>query len=438
MTRSRDPEGTPRTPAPFLFALGAWRMRATAVLRKDRRRLLQQFLLIPPPGYSGRARISVIDGHRRDEFVGSWRDGRDPSIPAKVRSHLERLTGRLFREDTHPVREALTDKEQRPRALRRPHPAPPSAETPAVFWVPVQKRHPRTLVHANLLLEPLPPRAAEAVGSSSPILSGSITFARARGDATVYLAPILGDEIAEPANRAQAIAAALQALERDAAFRLGLPQGWAPAILDRGLEERVRLLVGSGQLEILPTTPETAASGALLDLPFLSHTGLATPQGGDTGIDPLSGWKIRNLLIVAPGLDFLHALSNLREVGATLRLATQGRETLTHVVHPMIEIDPLADASGPYTASLLHQLMRESIRIATADRASRSQLRSLNLCPIFLNSPHQWQDLARRVKRWNRSHLSPRIVLATPSDYFTMIVELEDRGMIRPCPVRAV
>lgn len=394
-------------------SLGDWRLRPTAILRRERGRLSQLLLLLPPPGFTGRARLSVIGAGRREEFLGVWESGCSPEIPAELCPHLERLTARHFA----PVpRQGSTQQ------------VAPIPETPAVFAVPVGAARARQPVHANLLLELMPTdEHAAAHPQSAGTQSGPLTFPRARSGAAIYLVPILwpaaAGAAAPPADHLAA------ALERDRNVRLcahaqdlALPD--EPALRRRIAEE-----VQSGRLE--PLLIESAPGvGATERWPFPAHTALITRD--DVSLDdefPVAR-DVENLLIVPPAADLLRTLSPRREIGTTLRLETAYGDRLTHVAHPLIGLDPFQEAVAPYAAALWSQILRESLRLDTPRISGFPRTRRLGLCLLFFTDPRLPARLGRNVKRWNKQHSSPRLVLATASDYFALVAEIERRGFL--------
>jgi hypothetical protein len=141
--------------------IGDWTIRATRIVRRDRRHPRSVCLLAPPPGFAGSARLGVIAANRRDEFSHDWGEGES---------------------------------------------------VPLLFSIPVEDAERDTSVRADLLLE-----VSAATGAPAN-LTGRVAFTRTRETAHLYLAPLLGAETAgalREMTRRPAIRLALDASQLD-------------------------------------------------------------------------------------------------------------------------------------------------------------------------------------------------------------------------------
>lgn len=278
--------------------IGAWTLQPLGILEKRRRQMRRVCLLIPPPGFTGRARLGVINGDRRDEFVAEWEQGRNPALAAADPDRLDEIFAPLV---------AATAGD-----------APGWPALFAIEYPPETKRGPVT---ADLFLE------VASKAERTTTLTGAMTAPRIGASAVVYVAPVLPEEA--PAT---CLEPALRAARRDSAVRLALDETWCAEITTQDRIEELNRLVGAGQVEVL--RGERGACSAL-EFPFPPRTGL---------------WRrIPDEPPAAHGLR------------ATLLRGTRGETASPIPVYrtgPLSEINPLAPGMEPYAALAYHALLR--------------------------------------------------------------------------------
>jgi hypothetical protein len=172
------------------------------------------------------------------------------------------------------------------------------------------------------------------------------------------------------------------------------------------------------------------APSAAGDWPLPERTALITRAGVTLDDEFPVARDVRNLILASPGPELLATLSGLREIGVTLRLETAHGDRLTHVTRPLIGLDPFQDAVAPYVGAFWSQVVREALRLETPRMPGLPRMRRLGACPLFITDSGLPARLGRSVKRWNKQHGSPRLVLATASDYFDLVTEIERRGFL--------
>ncbi len=187
---------------------GQWVIRPTSIVRQDHKERFRICLLFPPPGFSGRARLGVIDATRREEFTATWIDGRNQAIPADDPALVDQLFARL-----------QTDR-------------------PLPGW-PLGFRLRLDPPQADILLEVDVHSSDPSTGESR---SAHITCPTLPDPGVIYFCPLL-----PPSGDSALLRAALKATERDQSVRFGLMPGWSIA----GLEDRVRRLEAEGRLDRL-------------------------------------------------------------------------------------------------------------------------------------------------------------------------------------------
>ncbi|MBD3236842.1 MAG: hypothetical protein GF330_09070 [Candidatus Eisenbacteria bacterium] len=469
MARTDGPDGFAH-PGGAIPALDGWRFRPTTLLRRQRKRLSQLVLVLPPPGFTGRARLSVIGGRRREEFVGQWEAGCSTEIPAQLCPHLERLTARHFTQSGTSTGEA---------------PPAPIPESPGVLAVPVGTARAGETVSANLLIEPFPdPSSGSTAEASDGRIAGALAFPRARSGAMIYLAPIFAAKL-EPGEPMTAL---LEGLEHDRHLRLSLRQQDLPSRREPELRVRAAELLRSGRLEALwgdRDAEEAGAAQGKASSPAEGQTGMPPEVDGLWQPDgsrqpsaeaeprphpraqaeapsrtraqsrprPATDWPLpprtalldreelslddpfpiarfaEHLLLAPPGYALLRKSSRRREIGITLRLETAFGDRLAHLAHPLLGLDPFQEAVVPYATALWSQIMRESLRVEASRIPGLPRMRRLGFCPLFVSDPHLPARLGRAIKRWNKRHLSPRLECATPNDYFALVAELDRRRL---------
>lgn len=414
-----------------VFSLGHWLIRSTAIVRKHRKDRFQVLLLFPPSGFSGDARLGVIDGKRRAEYSAAWKDGRSFQAASELRAQLDHLFAGLLPEGEGP-----------------PDKSP--ARWPAIFAAGLDPARASRAAKADLLLE-VTADQTESGEPPSP-LSGRIAFPQASEGTTIYMAPILPLPVSAAAappgsvpekSYADLLSSALRAAERDRTVRLALPETWAPTILDRGLEPRIRALAATGRLELLRTGEQSQVSTTLLDLPFPIRIGLLNPQDR---IAPTRG-DLRALLLWHPwkpsnesvneGLsmesadDGPHSGTQGLTSGKVGRLSTEEMDLLVHAIGPYAQINPLEKGFEPYAVALFDRVLADAAAHIVRVRSTSQPAPVCGFFPLFLSCPDAWKRLGQAVRRWNRGHSSPLLLLTTPSDYFSTLEELHARGALQ-------
>ena len=283
--------------------LGDWSLQSLTILEKRRGHSRRICLLIPPPGFSGRARLGVINGDRREEFVGQWEEGRNPAIGAAASAHLDEIFAPLVNADSGNA------------------PAWPALF--AVEYPPQTKTGPAT---ADLFLE------VDATEGAATVLTGELTVPRIGASAVIYLAPTLPHDAPRTC-----LEPALRAARRDPAVRLALAEAWSSAIATQGRTAELSRLIGTGQVELL--RGETDA-GRELDLPFPPRTGL----WDQIPVHPNATRGLRAALLRGAA-------------GAEAHLAAS--PIPIHRLGVLSEIHPLAQDMEPYAALAFHALLRK-------------------------------------------------------------------------------
>ncbi|MCK4304815.1 MAG: hypothetical protein KAY24_11310 [Candidatus Eisenbacteria sp.] len=391
-------------------SLGPWRFQPTSVLRTKRKYQSQVLLFFPPAGFTGRVRLGVIDVRRREEFTAAWADGRLLSVPRHYEPHFDALFGNRW-----------------PSPIAAAVPADPSDRT----------------VRADLLIEVNPGRVRRDKSPSS--LSGQITFRRATEAATIYLAPIL--PIPQRANALDLLAQALGAAGRDPNLRLALPEDWAATLLDQAAADRAHDLARSGRLELLRTGQRTPASASLPNLPYPTRVGVFER----TAFAPAAHADLRALLLLPSADDsetnrpptgnepLRDMLAGALTVGTPGRYVTEEHNLLLYPMRPLPPINPLEKGVGSYAAHLFNRICADaaarairarSAEPAGAEQRKRHQAAIIGFLPVFMSRRDEWKGLGKALRRWNREHLSPQILAATPSDYFSALEELSLEGQV--------
>ncbi len=408
------------------FQLGDWRVRPTTVLIKRRRDVARVFFLLPPPGFSSSARLGVIDGSRREEFFHSWSGDRP-------------RPGRDLRSGSTAAGDAGR--------------APDDAPTPMPFSVRLAQ--PAGFAQADLLLE-VPGQAR---------VTGALALPPLRLDAGIlHLLPIApppaGDPETGPAaprapgQRESLIDALLGLARRDPALRLAVPGDWAGLLRASPRAERARELTGEGRLDLLVTPGTDPEAVRALALPLPPRVALRI---GDQGLTRM--WPDLRALILVP-----HAEPATCAAGAGEAAGTSGATGGTFVV---------TDATGPYVLIVCGHWIRgrtfgrghEASVCAVCDHAVRRGIpvepvgprtpletlrdsppgtpslsaipeapgrRQVLAClPVCLDHRDAWKHLAGDVRRWNRSHISPRLQILTPADHVAQLEQLHEEGSVR-------
>ncbi|MFH1143239.1 MAG: hypothetical protein V1774_01685 [Candidatus Eisenbacteria bacterium] len=371
--------------------LGAWRIRATRILMRRRKGVAQGFLLYPPDGFAGTINLGVIAAGRRDEFPHVWNiPDRSPMLFAVP----------LFGSGS-------------------PGPDRPASRSPGPD-------------RADLLLE----------SSAAGVLSGTLAFARATAIARIYVCPLLppphaaspaardrnDDEARAPAE--SLLESALQALERGKRLRAGWAADWAPWIAARELGPRVRALAAAGRIELLATGACEPPSVAALDLPVAVRTAWRLHDRAPALPSDLPS-PIRNLIISEserPGaLSAAEAEEGRR--GLPLRIAAGESQVIAHRSSAELGMQTLLPVDGAPPAIYFDRLMRQGLAWREGSEADR-RVNGLAFCPLILSDVNSWRELRGFVIRWNKRHLSPVAIGATPADYFAAVEELEASGAV--------
>jgi hypothetical protein len=403
-----NPPSTPRqpgdrpasTPATDLV-LGGWRMYPTPILTRHRQRIAQQCLLTPPEGFQGRARLAVIAEGRREEFSHAWLSG---------------------------------------------------AREPLAFGVACDPESPAP-IRADLLLEF--GESGLAAGEQRR-LSGSLTLRRPPLGVQIYLAPWMAPpEIGIEGRGAPAesgadsdlrrLRRARQALEKQSALRAAWPEAWSAHIVSLGWQAQIRELCGRGRLELLSGSacePPTRAALALANRAQTLMLPAGTTAWPDDGEIPPG---TRHFLLpeesLAQGTD-----DDADEGGGAprpFRLSLAGRWFLAHAYARDAVAATIAEPDAPAALLWFDRVIRGALqwRSRPRDRApARTRpaaapappvTRILGFSPLEVTGADQWAMIAGYARRWNKGHLSPQLIPATPADYFATVEALEERGHVR-------
>jgi hypothetical protein len=381
---------------PFL-RLGDWLVRPSTVLRRRRKDTARVFYLLPPPGFTGSARLGVIDANGREEFFQSW-PGRRP-------------------------RAALDDAAQ-----------------PMAFTARLAK--PGGFVRADLLLE--------VQGHSR--LSGALELPPLRFDAgTLQLLPIAPPTAGAPPEGEPPealISAALRRARHEPVLRLALPGDWAEFLRSPRRAPVVRELASQGRLDLLMTTNVDAAALRALALPFPPWVGLrlgeprtarmrpdmrallvlphpsrasCAPGPKPSSAGPMMATDVSGLYLLFAGAQWIRG-----------RVFSRGHEACSAVICDRalrggVPIEP----PGPRTPLEALQDVPPGAQAPSANPEPPGRYRILACQPLCLDHRDDWKHLAGDVRRWNRMHVSPQLQIITPADYFTQIEQLHEAGSIR-------
>ncbi len=419
-----------------IFTFGPWLLRPSTVLRRRKKERWRVFFLLPPPGFTGGARLGVITPRGREEFFAAWRDGRIPEPDAGPTARLDACFEGLL----------APDPAQRPSS---------AARWPLI--VHARTSGPRGAAEVDLLLEAPPSSlgASEAVSGEDgdpPLarLSGSLRLPGLRLDATrVYLLAMLPSLKLRPPSetqerRRELIAAALHQAERHKAIRLGLPDDWAPLVTGSSLENLVQRLGREGRLEVLHTGSADEDALAGLRLPYAGRVGLThgpgePPATPDRGLRAVLQLPEETSAECAPAAPVAFAAHRWRKDVAGRRLEVAVRQTAD---------GDLFDAHRQaYAYAFIDQVVRSALLIHAPPMADPvpemgaappSQrptllkgLHALGCLPLRIDRPEGWREMAGALRRWEKVHASPQIVSATPSDYVTLVEQLQELDAVR-------
>lgn len=383
-------------------AFGEWRVRPTLLLLRQSRASAQRMALIPPAGFAGHARLTVIAGERRDEFLHAWAEPRADGSPASA-----------------------------------------SPDQPLLFSAPLADAKYPGAASADLLLEVW--RGGRTSSRAPEMRTGSLRFAIAPRGAQIYLCPHLpagpfgdGDALDAGPLDAELLDAALRALESGRRLRAALPADWLPVVLVERWEERVRALCASGRLEVLARAscdPPSLSRLRLFAAPRVAwivdrQAAFELPRLSDAppAMQSPSSWSsaqaatIANLLV---GDDAIFA-SPLPRGAFHLQSGTRSLVAFRHALSVAWGADELDE--GARALLQADSVMRDGMRWRSG---ADGEERSLAFCLVRLEEESAWKRLRRFVARWNRRHLSPQLVPATPSDYFATVEALEAAGAMR-------
>jgi hypothetical protein len=417
-----------------IHSLGSWTLRQTAILRKERKRPARVLLLFPPAGFTGRARLGVIDDRGRTEYTAAWHGGRSHARSDPLASSLDAFFGDLL-PAVPPADSAARAPDDATAAL--------APRWPAVFAAAQDAGPSPKATRIDLLLE-MEPQDSPGSEDLAP-LSGSLMLPPLQVEAILYLAAILPDPERAGAA-AELLAGALDALAGDRALRLAAAESWAATIQSSGSGTRAAKLAAAGRFELLRCSRLPPAEVARLGLPWPTRIGMF--RRGATMAE--SGDPIRGVLLL-PGGD--GAGCGGLEAGELGRMAVPAGDLLLYALPPTPAANPLEKEMTPFAAALFDRLvtraaarvvpqLRAPDRRAGPDRTaggSRATVAAGEPVPtavrglhaLFLEHAEDWDALGSAVRRWNREHISPRILPATPSDYFSAVAGLHDRGALR-------
>ena len=159
---------------------------------------------------------------------------------------------------------------------------------------------------------------------------------------------------------------------------------------------------------------------------------------------------IRGILLL-PGADGANRGGlEAEEVG---RMSAAAGDLLLYALPLLPAANPLAKSMTPFAAALFDRLVTRAAtrglqqptdpghRTGPTRRAGVQRAAAALGEPVptavqgfhaaLLEYAEDWQALGSAVRRWNRDHTSPRILPATPSDYFSALVALHERGALR-------
>jgi len=113
-----------------------------------------------------------------------------------------------------------------------------------------------------------------------------------------------------------------------------------------------------------------------------------------------------------------------------MRFPAGSRWTIAHGYSTGIDWGALQPAEDGAAAVRIDGLLRGSLRWRSGP-TEEHPLHALAFCPVLLETEPAWKQLPGFVGRWNRRHLSPQLIPATPADYFAAVEELEHQGVVR-------
>ncbi len=356
---------------PGIFSIGPWVVRPLPILRRHRTHLLQEFTLQPPQGFAGTATLGVIAHGARAEFSSRWSAG---------------------------------------------------DETPLLFSVPAGDAGERRPYQADLLLE-TGSAATSAVAARAPaLLTGALHSSPPRSDQSILVALIFAtlfpEETHASSQRAGRIAAAVRFLEGDHTLRLALPADCVPALREAHLESRVGSLVGTGRLDILAGSEPSSWRAPDLALPFPPRVALWT--------ESLSALHLGDLPETASGLILAHPAPPPTR---TTRLIAEERRILACWVGAADAVTPLPRAGEPAAAMLVDRILRSRAWLPAIHEGPG---RSGPPVPALLwwAGPGSGTHPGRFIRGWNRHHVSPKLIAATPADCFAALAAWEARGTV--------
>jgi len=391
--------------------LGPWRIRPSQILIRHGKTTAQQFFLFPPAGYVGRVRLAVIVEERRDEYVQAWIKPSPIPLLFVVHVSLETSdpTGRAYLLlESEPAADARADESAAAReATERARETAESARE-------------------------APERAPEAP------LTGTLAFARAHPGARIYLTPLLAPPEETPVGRtadeaARLLKSALLGMEHGHKLRAAWAADWSAHIAAAGLAPRVHALAATGRLEFLATSECAPPTLGEFDLPAGVRTGWLVE--GRAVLHPASpAAAITQLLMPESALPPLRALADSEPAGRTLanhpfHWIASGRRTIAHGYRLQPQLSDLLPADSAAAALHFDALVRASVRWRSQTE-QRPGFQALAFCPLLASREADWRRAAGFVTRWNRRHVSPVLVPATPADYFALIEELEAHGAV--------
>lgn len=373
----RRPRVTP-PPAP----LGNWRIAPTYLVERRRKRPYQVALLFPPSGFTGRARLSVIGAEERIEFTGAWSASGHPADwdPDDAERFGGWLTRSLATSGLGPQREEASDE-------ARPWPLP--------FRLP-QERGARRLT-ADLLLE-------TAFDGDTPQRKATtpITLPLVPPTSRVYLTILLSPPGTELPGEV------LEAAVREARRRKEVRFGWAGRVPQEheSWTGKLRRLAAYGQFEQV-ASGEGEPARVQIDWSPADPASLPAPYEGA-------------LARPVPGEPDLIAAQQLDD---RLRVLFRPAQILP--------FNPLLEGREALAAVYFHHVLVQGGARARFERGKRGVPGYHGFAVARWDEAAEWYDAAKALARWNRSHGSPEILMATPSDMLTAIEELHRLGRVR-------
>lgn len=347
--------------------VGDWRMQSTAVVQREKHGPHLVAFLFPPPGFAGKARLSVISAARREEFTHAWAS-----------------------EDA----------------------------TPLLFSIPVADSTAEALARADLLLE------IAAPGRAPVVVTGDVAFRAPRETARIELAPmLLGGE--------DAAGAWLEVLAQDAELRLGVDAAKLAALPDEAARTKARELIGTGRLEIVDVAgevpriplpfpqrtrvtavpPQADLAGLPVGVRALLLLGTDVAAWAAALHPVLREFPFR---ILAPARSALACV-----VPAPCVLDPHVRADGARAAAALDRMLLALPAATPGAATPI-----------TISRGGAPALRPPGFCVLPMENAPELRALAGFVKDWNRRHTTPQLQLATPADYFALLEELEAHGAL--------